>query len=64
MGSLKRFFSSDFSGFLSASGVEGDTGAAAKGGVGAGAKAGGAREDQQEREEGGGETLGVQGGWW
>ena len=29
---------------------------------GAGAEAGGAWEDQQE--EAGGETLGVQGGWW
>ena len=28
------------------------------------AEAGGAREHQQEGEEGGGETLGVQGGWW
>ena len=28
------------------------------------AEAGGAREDQQEGWEGGGEPLGVQGGWW
>ena len=26
--------------------------------------AGAAEEDQQEGQEGGGETLGVQGGWW
>ena len=35
-----------------------------RGVAGAEAEAGGAGEEQQEGEEGGGETLGVQGGWW
>ena len=35
-----------------------------RGGAGAEAEAGGAGEEQQEGEEVGEETLGVQGGWW